>query len=160
MHLTSGRASGSVPRRAVRVARLGHDSSPPERVATIGRRGAGRFPVRSGTGCRGRGSAAPRASGGAGTIRGVQQVELALITSGALAILVAVAVRFRSQLRSRPVVLGSLLGIVPGILGATIVLVPRTDLVPDDAEPWIWLLIAILTSVVALAALSRGLFSR
>ena len=96
----------------------------------------------------------------AATIRGVQEVELALITAGALAILVAVAVRFRAQLRSRPVLLGSLLGIVPGILGAVIVLVPRTDLVPDSAEPWIWLMIAVLTSVIVLAAVSRVLFSR
>ena len=96
----------------------------------------------------------------AATIRGVQEVELALITAGALAILVAVAVRFRVHLRSRPILLGSLLGIVPGILGAVIVLVPRTDLVPDSAEPWIWLTIAVLTSVIVLAAVSRGLFSR
>jgi hypothetical protein len=96
----------------------------------------------------------------AATIRGVQEVELALITAGALAILVAFAVRFRVHLRSRPVLLGSLLGIVPGILGAVIVLVPRTDLVPDSAEPWIWLMIAVLTSAIVLAAVSRGLFSR
>jgi hypothetical protein len=90
----------------------------------------------------------------------VQQIELALIVGSALALLVAVAVRVRGHLGRRPILIGALLGILPGVLGAIIVLVPRTDLVPDSAEPYLWFTIALVASGIALLALSRGVAGR
>jgi hypothetical protein len=49
---------------------------------------------------------------------------------------------------------------VPGILGAVIVLVPRTDLIPDSAEPYLWILIGLIASGIALIALTVGFARR
>jgi hypothetical protein len=87
----------------------------------------------------------------------VQEIELALIVGSALALLVLIAVRYRSRLGQRPLLLGALLGILPGILGAIVVLVPRTDLVPDAAEPYLWLGLGLLATGIAIIALSLGL---
>ena len=90
----------------------------------------------------------------------VQTVELALLVGAALAILVLATVRVRATFSERPVVLGAMLGIVPGILGAVIVLVPRTDLIPDAAEPALWITVGLVTSGLALVAFSLGLARR
>jgi hypothetical protein len=90
----------------------------------------------------------------------VQEIELGLIVASVIAIVVSVVVRFRYELVRRPVLIGALIGIVPGVLGAVVVLVPRTDLVPDTAEPWIWLGIAVIASVVAMFAIWRGVVER
>ena len=87
----------------------------------------------------------------------MQGIELALIVASAIALLTVAAVRYRLRLSQRPRVLGALLGIVPGVLGAIIVLVPRTDLIPDSAEPYLWLLLGLLASGIAIVALTRGL---
>ncbi len=86
----------------------------------------------------------------------MQQIELALIAAGSLTILVVWFVRSRAHLMDRPNAVGAMLGIVPGILGAVIVLVPRTDLVPDQAEPFIWLIVVVVVGCVAVIAWSTG----
>jgi di/tricarboxylate transporter len=86
----------------------------------------------------------------------MQEVELGLIVTSTLAILVVLALRTRTHLNDRPLVIGAILGIVPGILGALIVLVPRTDLIPDSAEPFLWLLIGLVATAIVLIAVSVG----
>jgi hypothetical protein len=90
----------------------------------------------------------------------VQQVELWLIVAAAILVVAAAAFHIRARFARRPVVIGAVLGIVPGILGAIIVLVPRTDLVPDTFEPLLWFLIATLAGAAALLALSVGVARR
>ncbi len=53
-----------------------------------------------------------------------------------------------------------MLGIVPGILGAVVVLVPRTDLVPDTAEPFLWLVVGLIVSGAVIVAVTVGLARR
>lgn len=86
----------------------------------------------------------------------MQEIELALIGAGALAILVVAVLRARATLARHPLAIGALLGIVPGIIGAVVVLVPRTDLVPDAAEPFLWLTIGLVATGMALVALTIG----
>lgn len=104
--------------------------------------------------------AGPRTPGPAGYDRRMQEIELALIVASGLALLAFAAVRLHARYPDRPLVLGALLGIIPGILGAIVVLVPRTDLIPDVAEPYLWFGVAILASGLALVALSRGVARR
>ena len=59
-------------------------------------------------------------------------------------------------LARHPLAIGALLGIVPGIIGAVVVLVPRTDLVPDAAEPFLWVTIGLVATGMALVALTIG----
>jgi hypothetical protein len=90
----------------------------------------------------------------------MQEVELGLIVASTLAILVVLALGTRAHLRDRPIAIGAVLGIVPGILGAVIVLVPRTDLIPDSAEPFLWLLVGLVATGIVLVAVSVGFARR
>ena len=106
------------------------------------------------------GDRAARREGLPGTIGAMQKVELALIVVSILALVIVWALRARAHLARRPAAIGALLGIVPGILGAVIVLVPRTDLIPDSDEPFLWILVWLIASGFALFALSVGLARR
>jgi hypothetical protein len=101
-----------------------------------------------------------RSRGAAGTIGGVQEIELYLVVAAVLGIIAVAALRARAKFAEKPFALGALLGVVPGILGAVVVLVPRTDLVPDAVEPLIWAAIALTALGIALLALSSGLVRR
>jgi hypothetical protein len=90
----------------------------------------------------------------------MQEVELGLIVASILALVIIWILRSRPNLTGRPVATGALIGIVPGILGAIIVLVPRTDLIPDSAEPFLWILIGLIASGIALIALTVGFARR
>ena len=46
------------------------------------------------------------------------------------------------------------------VLGAIVVLVPRTDLIPDGVEPFLWILVGLIASGLALIALSVGFARR
>jgi hypothetical protein len=49
-----------------------------------------------------------------------------------------------------------MLGIVPGLVGAVIILAPRVDLIPDQNENDAWIVAAILiTAVAALGTVYR-----
>ena len=87
----------------------------------------------------------------------VQEIEVALIVVSVLGLIVAVAAQNRTRLARRPLVVGALLGITPGILGAIVVLIPRMDLVPDAAEPYIWTIIGLLVSGAVVFVLSRAI---
>jgi hypothetical protein len=90
----------------------------------------------------------------------MQEVELALIVASILALVIIWILRSRASLTDRPVATGALIGIVPGILGAIIVLVPRTDLIPDSAEPFLWIVIGLIASGIVLIALTMGFARR
>jgi hypothetical protein len=90
----------------------------------------------------------------------MQEVELGLIVASSLAILVVLAIRAGAHRSDPPLVIGAILGVVPGILGAVIVLVPRTDLIPDSAEPFLWALVGVVATVVVVVAVSVGLARR
>jgi hypothetical protein len=90
----------------------------------------------------------------------VQELELWLLVAAVLAVVVGAAMRTRATLTRRPLAVGAMLGIIPGILGAVVVLVPRTDLVPDAAEPYLWILIALLSSGAVIVALTIGVVRR
>jgi hypothetical protein len=90
----------------------------------------------------------------------MQELELGLIVAAVLAIVAVSIMRTRAHLAERPLAIGALIGVVPGILGAIIVLVPRTDLIPDSAEPYLWILIGLIATGIALIALSVGLARR
>ena len=84
----------------------------------------------------------------------MQEIELWVLAAAVLALMVVWAMRSRATIARHPVAFGSMLGIVPGILGAVLVLVPRTDLVPDSAEPYLWIGIALAASGAAIVALT------
>jgi hypothetical protein len=94
------------------------------------------------------------------TIRRMQEIELGLIVAAVLAIAILWVLRSRAHLADRPLAIGALIGIVPGILGAIVVLVPRTDLIPDGIEPLLWILIGLIASGVALIAVTAGFARR
>lgn len=90
----------------------------------------------------------------------MQQVEIALIVASILTIVVVWAVSSGAHLGKRTVTTGAILGIVPGILGAVIVLIPRTDLIPDGDEPFLWILVGLIATGIVLVALSVGFARR
>lgn len=92
--------------------------------------------------------------------RGMQQLAVWAIVGGALSLLAASAFHNRATLARRPLALGAALGIVPGVLGAIVVLIPRTDLIPDQAEPALWIGLTLLVSGLFLTAIWMGALRR
>lgn len=90
----------------------------------------------------------------------MQQLEVWAIVGGALSLLAASAFHNRATLARRPLALGAVLGIVPGVLGAMVVLIPRTDLIPDTAEPALWIVLTLVVSGVFLTAIWMGALRR
>jgi hypothetical protein len=90
----------------------------------------------------------------------MQQLEVWAIVGGALSLLGFSAFHNRARLARRPLALGAVLGIVPGVLGAMVVLVPRTDLIPDQAEPALWIALTLLVSGLFLTAIWMGALRR
>jgi hypothetical protein len=101
-----------------------------------------------------------RSAGRPVPFRFVQQLELWLLVGVVLAAIVFGTMRQRARLSRHPIALGALLGIVPGIIGAVIVLVPRTDLVPDDAEPVVWLAVWLAVGFAVIIAATIGVVRR
>ncbi len=77
--------------------------------------------------------------------------ELFLVAVSLLALLFAAGV-LSSRSRGPNGLTLVVAGVVPGVLGAILVLVPRLDLIPDDLEPVLWMLAIGLLMVAALAA--------
>lgn len=86
----------------------------------------------------------------------MQEVELALIAAAVLTVVVGWAIRTRAHSSARSLGVGAILGIVAGIIGAVVVLVPRTDLIPDGIEPLIWIVIGVVGTAVTVLALTMG----
>jgi hypothetical protein len=90
----------------------------------------------------------------------MQQLEVWAIVGGALGLLAAGAFHNRAKLARRPLALGAALGIVPGILGAIVVLIPRTDLIPDQVEPALWIGLTLFVSGLLLTSIWLGALRR
>ena len=77
----------------------------------------------------------------------MQTVELFVIAAAAIGLAALLAVRQRNRNADThwPRIV---LGVVPGLLGVLLVLVPLSDLVPDQVEGSIWLIVAVVISVV------------
>ena len=78
----------------------------------------------------------------------MQTVELFLIAASAIGLAAMFAVRQRHVRESDTHWPRMLLGIVPGAIGVLLVLVPLSDLIPDQDEGPIWLILAIVASTV------------
>jgi uncharacterized membrane protein HdeD (DUF308 family) len=78
----------------------------------------------------------------------VQTVELLVIAASALGLAALFAVRQRHVRDSDTHWPRMLLGIVPGLIGVLLVMVPLSDFIPDEAEGSIWLVVAVAVSAV------------
>jgi NhaP-type Na+/H+ or K+/H+ antiporter len=85
--------------------------------------------------------------------RAMANVELAILTVAVVALLSALVVRLTPGAPRRRTRM--LVGLVPGILGAVLVLTLNEDLVPDEVETW-----ALPIIVVAISGLMAGLTIR
>lgn len=86
----------------------------------------------------------------------VQALQLVLIASVILLAVAVLAVQHRRiTVADRPWP-RLLLGVVPGVIGAVVILVSRTDLVPDEFENDLWLVVAVvITAGAALGTVYR-----
>lgn len=80
----------------------------------------------------------------------MQALELILIAGSVIALVAYFAVRQRHVTDDDSRWPRILLGIVPGVIGVALVIVPQADIVPDDAEGAIWMALAIALSAVAI----------
>lgn len=80
----------------------------------------------------------------------MQALELILIAGSVIALVAYFAVRQRHVTDDDSRWPRILLGIVPGVIGVSLVIVPQADIVPDDAEGAIWIALAIALSAVAI----------
>lgn len=80
----------------------------------------------------------------------MQALELILIAGSVIALVAYVAVRQRHVTDDDSRWPRILLGIVPGVIGVSLVIVPQADIVPDDAEAAIWIALAIALSAIAI----------
>ena len=76
-------------------------------------------------------------------------VQLLLIASGVLLGLALVAAHHHHLTISDRRWPRLLLGLVPGVIGAILILVPNVDLVPDEIETDLWIAAVVVVSTVA-----------
>lgn len=79
----------------------------------------------------------------------MQGVELLLIVAGTFIGVAYVTVQYLSRTERAHSGARLLLGVVPGLVGVTLVMVDRADLVPDDLEPPI--LVVVVVAITAFA---------
>ncbi len=79
----------------------------------------------------------------------MQAIALIVIAGSVIGLLATFAVRQRHL--ADPVARWPriLLGIIPGVVGVVLVVVPQMDVVPDEWEGAIWIAVAIALSVTA-----------
>jgi hypothetical protein len=90
----------------------------------------------------------------------VQAAELLLISSVALLGVAWFTSRHREVVTSDRVWVRALIGIVPGVIGALIILVTSMDLLPDDIEDGAWLFVLIVISAIAIVGTTYRLARR
>ncbi len=90
----------------------------------------------------------------------MQAAELLLISSVALLAVAWFTSRHREVVTSDRVWVRALIGIVPGVIGALIILVTSMDLLPDDIEDGAWFFVLIVISVIAIAGTTYRLARR
>ena len=81
----------------------------------------------------------------------MQALELALIAGGVLVASAFVAVQYRRLTVSDRRWPKLLLGVVPGLVGAVLILAPRVDLIPDENESAAWIAALVLITAAAAA---------
>jgi hypothetical protein len=82
-------------------------------------------------------------------------VELVILIVAVVAVLTAVVVRLTPGAPRRRTRV--LVGLVPGMLGAFVVLTQRSDLVPDEIERWVLPLVILVISGLMAGLTIRGL---
>jgi hypothetical protein len=90
----------------------------------------------------------------------VQAAQLLLIAAFAIIAVAWFASRHRHVVTSDRVWVRALIGIVPGIIGALIILVTSMDLLPDDLEDGAWLVVLVAISAVAIVGTTYRLARR
>ncbi len=90
----------------------------------------------------------------------MQALELVLIASGVLVAAAVLAARVRGIGTFERRWSRALLGIIPGAIGAVIILVTRLDFVPDDLEGPAWTISLVIVSVIAAAITTYRLAAR
>jgi hypothetical protein len=90
----------------------------------------------------------------------VQAAELLLISSVALIAVAWFTSRHREVVTSDRVWVRAMIGIVPGVIGALIILVTSMDLLPDDVEDGAWMFVLVVLSVVAIIGTTYRLARR
>jgi hypothetical protein len=90
----------------------------------------------------------------------VQATQLFLISSVALIVVAWFTARHRHIVTSDRVWVRAMIGVVPGVVGALIILVTSMDLLPDDMEDGAWMFVLIVLSVVAIIGTTYRLARR
>lgn len=90
----------------------------------------------------------------------MQAAELLLISSVALLAVAWFTSRHREVVTSDRVWVRALIGIVPGAIGALIILVTSMDLLPDDVEDGAWVFVLVVISALAIAGTTYRLARR
>lgn len=90
----------------------------------------------------------------------MQAAELLLISSVALLAVAWFTSRHREVVNSDRVWVRALIGIVPGVIGALIILVTSMDLLPDDIEDGAWIFVLVVISGIAIAGTTYRLARR
>ena len=79
----------------------------------------------------------------------MQAFELVLIAAAILVVSAVLAADYRHRSGTDRHLPKLMLGIVPGLVGAVLILAPRVDLIPDQNENDAWIVAAILITAVA-----------
>ncbi len=90
----------------------------------------------------------------------MQAAELLLISAFALLAVAWFTSRHREVVTSDRVWVRAMIGIVPGVVGALIILVTSMDLLPDDLEDGAWVFVLVVISVIAIAGTTYRLARR
>lgn len=90
----------------------------------------------------------------------MQAIELLIIAGSAIAVVALLAVRHRNGANDISRWPRILMGIVPGLIGVALVVIPQADMIPDEAEGAAWMAVAIVVSAFAILGtfyrLARG----
>jgi hypothetical protein len=90
----------------------------------------------------------------------VQATELLLISCVAIIAVAWFTSRHREVVTSDRVWVRAMIGIVPGVIGALIILVTSMDLLPDDVEDGAWVFVLVVISAIAIAGTTYRLARR
>jgi hypothetical protein len=85
-------------------------------------------------------------------------VEIAILSIAVIALLTALVVQVTPGVPRRRARV--LVGLIPGALGAFVILTQHADLVPDDFETWVLPIVILAVSGVMAAITIRGLAKR
>lgn len=90
----------------------------------------------------------------------MQGLELLLVSAGIFVAVAHIAAQYLRRADFRHPMLRIALGIVPGVVAVTLVLINRHDIVPDDLEGPIWIILVVAVSAAAIIGTSYRLVRR